>query len=409
MSVRGPKPKIGKFCGKKLFGQHASTVDRFCCRSLFTVLYRRMTTIGKSGAIKTAFALAKMALKLDPVKDPVRILLCIDYFALRAKEYGWLVRFSEPSVRHSVTTKQVDSSHLPDALCFGLRVNQGKNASVILLPNICYSRALALYHKADNQSTLDQCECDTECLALGMLPADSSCRPLESLLRPTVALVSAILMYPEIVQQILNTLEIGRDDVGTRKIGTRDEEGKYGMRSNVEAFSSEWQTNDSCVWRLVLDHELFTAPEMTALEIVQYVRGTASDSSEVDLRCGDSYMRLVSNFSERHVECWKEANILAWLYNCCRIAMTAVDIGRGTADVDIPYGTDVQKIFGQEVSERVASILSTRIILISKGSPSFFREEILGSSVDDRLVRNEFEYYGDPIIAGMYIAYVFSS
>eukprot|EP01138_Halocafeteria_seosinensis_P004191 gb/GECG01004286.1/.p1 GENE.gb/GECG01004286.1/~~gb/GECG01004286.1/.p1 ORF type:complete len:813 (+),score=110.23 gb/GECG01004286.1/:1-2439(+) len=368
-------------------------------RSLFTTLYRRMSTVGKSGAVQTAFSLGKLLLLLDPAKDAVRTSLCVDYFALRAREYSWLIRLTEPVTRAAMTDAAVPDRFLPDALCLGLRTNAPEKAPMILLPNLCYSRALALYHLCDSDEPLRAGRgCSQEYLAFGVLPSDSSCSPENSLLRATTALVNAIILYPEVVLRILEKLEITRDDVGTRKIGTRDSDQTVGLKQRIHEFAESWESSSLCQWKTVLEHDLFAHPEETAFETVRCASGAEAEEAPVT-SCDSSYARIVSSFGERHVECWKESNILAWLYNCCRTAMTAVDMTRGLADANSAYYSSVWHIFGIEASQTVVTMLSTKMLLTGSEAWEFFRQETLASPLDERTMRAEFGYFGDPIIS----------
>ena len=46
--------------------------------------------LSRQGLHATAFEVAKLLLLLDP-EDPQGIFFCIDYFALRAHSYSWLL------------------------------------------------------------------------------------------------------------------------------------------------------------------------------------------------------------------------------------------------------------------------------------------------------------------------------
>jgi hypothetical protein len=45
--------------------------------------------LSRKGLHTTAFEVAKLILMLDP-DDPMGVMLCVDYFALRAHNYTWL-------------------------------------------------------------------------------------------------------------------------------------------------------------------------------------------------------------------------------------------------------------------------------------------------------------------------------
>lgn len=49
--------------------------------------------MGGRACYRTALELCKLLLSLDPDGDPLGIKLIIDFYALRAKEYTWLIDF----------------------------------------------------------------------------------------------------------------------------------------------------------------------------------------------------------------------------------------------------------------------------------------------------------------------------
>lgn len=68
---------------------------------------------------RTSLELCKLLLSLDPGGDPLAVVLMIDFYAIRAKEYGWFIEFCS-------------------------LWENAKNLSQ--LPNIAYSLALAHFH-----------------------------------------------------------------------------------------------------------------------------------------------------------------------------------------------------------------------------------------------------------------------
>lgn len=78
--------------------------------------------MGGRACYRTALEFCKLLLLLDPDGDPLAATLAIDFYALRAREYTWLLGFAaefEPS----------------------------KNLSQ--LPNFAFSTAVALYYGGD--------------------------------------------------------------------------------------------------------------------------------------------------------------------------------------------------------------------------------------------------------------------
>ncbi|KAL4569859.1 hypothetical protein LXL04_025503 [Taraxacum kok-saghyz] len=63
-------------------------------KQMFTTLFSHMKNMDRRGCHRSALEICKLLISLDS-DDPMGGMFCIDYFALRAEEYGWLERFSE--------------------------------------------------------------------------------------------------------------------------------------------------------------------------------------------------------------------------------------------------------------------------------------------------------------------------
>lgn len=87
-------------------------------RAMFVVLFKHAQYLEARACCRTAFEISKLILSLNPDVDPLAMVLIIDYYALRSKQYNWLVKFYEEY----------------DAI---------RNLSQ--LPNMAYSYALALF------------------------------------------------------------------------------------------------------------------------------------------------------------------------------------------------------------------------------------------------------------------------
>ncbi|XP_066290795.1 ribosome quality control complex subunit TCF25-like isoform X2 [Branchiostoma lanceolatum] len=61
-------------------------------RSFYLALFKHLTFIGQRGCYRTALEFCKLLLSLDPDEDPLCVLLMIDFYALQAKEYKFLLR-----------------------------------------------------------------------------------------------------------------------------------------------------------------------------------------------------------------------------------------------------------------------------------------------------------------------------
>lgn len=123
-------------------------------RGFFIVLFKQAQYVEARSCCRTAFELSKLILSLNPDVDPLGMVLIIDYYALRSKQYAWLVKFYE----------EWDAK---------------RNLSQ--LPNMAYSYALALFY------LLGDCE-----------KADK-------------ALQYALLMFPGVLRPLLDELSVQTD------------------------------------------------------------------------------------------------------------------------------------------------------------------------------------------------------
>ncbi|XP_062133404.1 ribosome quality control complex subunit TCF25 [Drosophila sulfurigaster albostrigata] len=114
-------------------------------RAFFIVLFKHAQYLEERACCRTAFEISKLLLSLQPDVDPLAMILVIDYYALRSKQYGWLVEFYE-------------------------QYNAARNLSQ--LPNMAYSYALALY------TLHGSCERANEALQYALLMFPGVLRPL---------------------------------------------------------------------------------------------------------------------------------------------------------------------------------------------------------------------------------------
>lgn len=68
--------------------------DVYANRAFFLAIFRHLVFIGNRGCWHTAFEFSKLLMALSPAADPLGSTLLIDYYALRAGEFRWLVRLN---------------------------------------------------------------------------------------------------------------------------------------------------------------------------------------------------------------------------------------------------------------------------------------------------------------------------
>lgn len=144
-------------------------------RPFFSALFRHIQMLGGRGLYQTAFEVSKFLLSLDPRGDPTGILLCLDFYAIRAgkKEQllamaecgfpiggGWKDKDEGEGEEGKGEGKQTEMAAEDDEDEDDLTVPLSSRASaaagaggaaadeeftVKALPNFCYSCALALF------------------------------------------------------------------------------------------------------------------------------------------------------------------------------------------------------------------------------------------------------------------------
>lgn len=87
-------------------------------------LIKHIDLMGRKGCNRTGLEFCKLLLSLDPQQDPYGVLLRVDYYAIRAKEYKYL-------------------RQLVKQLPFEVFAENPDQVSYLVLPNLLMSCALA--------------------------------------------------------------------------------------------------------------------------------------------------------------------------------------------------------------------------------------------------------------------------
>lgn len=112
-----------KFCYNSLFVSLKKNYYIF--RGFFIALFKHLTFVGQRACYRTALEFCKLIFSLDPENDPLAIVLTIDFYALRSREFDWFLQFVEI-------------------------LDHERNLSQ--LPNIAFSKAVALFQLSDPSS-----------------------------------------------------------------------------------------------------------------------------------------------------------------------------------------------------------------------------------------------------------------
>ncbi|XP_076764371.1 nuclear localized protein 1 [Xylocopa sonorina] len=97
-------------------------------RALFITLFKHLNFVGGRACYRTSLEFCKLLLSLDPEGDPLAVILSLDFYALKAKEYEWFIEFCNL---------------------------WGNARNLTLLPNIAFSLALAHFH-VNNKTAADE-------------------------------------------------------------------------------------------------------------------------------------------------------------------------------------------------------------------------------------------------------------
>lgn len=152
------------------------SVDRN--RVVFHCLFRHMQFVGRKGCNRSALELARLILSLEPDTDPMGMLMCIDYYGLRCRQFVFVPRLAD------------FYSNLPS-------LHPMHHAAG--LPSLRFSKALALWHTENSEKGAASSSASSA--ALDLLQSALSDHP--SALAPLLEKCNALgtSSWPEIVSR----------------------------------------------------------------------------------------------------------------------------------------------------------------------------------------------------------------
>lgn len=110
-------------------------------RVFYHVVLLRLHALSRSGGHATAFELCKLLFTLSHIDrvsyDPAHILLFLDYYAIRAAKYDWMLEELLPYFDRISSSASTGEE------------NGASRVSLALLPNMMFSKAFCLYFKGD--------------------------------------------------------------------------------------------------------------------------------------------------------------------------------------------------------------------------------------------------------------------
>ncbi|KAI9297308.1 DUF654-domain-containing protein [Neoconidiobolus thromboides FSU 785] len=139
--------------------------DQLENRSFYLALYRHIQNLSRQGCWRTALEFTKLILSFDPVHDNLCALLHLDFLALKAQQYSYLLEFNE---------QWIDSEYISS------------------LPNYHYSCALAALHVNQNTKETVNSKLEKDYDHIDMLS-------------------SAIILYPNVILNLIKKTGISID------------------------------------------------------------------------------------------------------------------------------------------------------------------------------------------------------
>ncbi|XP_014616085.1 PREDICTED: transcription factor 25 [Polistes canadensis] len=109
-------------------------------RALFITIFKHLTFVGGRACYRTSLEFCKLLLSLDPLQDPLAVVLFIDFYALRAREYKWFVDFCNlwDSTRNLTQLPNIAYSLALSHFCLGNHetANELLQNALIMFPGV---------------------------------------------------------------------------------------------------------------------------------------------------------------------------------------------------------------------------------------------------------------------------------
>ena len=228
----------------------------------FSALFRLMRTSCMVGCVATSLAVGRYILSLDPLRDPMGLLLTLDYFALNTVK--------EENARFLVDLVESGTVKL-----FHKEGNKTYCGELTDLPNMAFSYALALFRLKDLDETGNEDEDD--------VPSFSD--------RADEALREALRKFPPVLELLLDKNEVN---------------------TTGRSFQMDWPS--------ILPH----FRSMT--EAASSAKPSASEASDADslqhrAMATGAGAHVIKIFIQRSHKLWSGEDVLRWLYDACAAVM----------------------------------------------------------------------------------------
>ena len=246
-------------------------------RVFFQAVSRFIDILGKKGCYKSAFEYNKFLVKLNPFHDPVGGLLTLDYNAISSKNFEFLLSFPHQ---------------------FGEEYYKSKGFSLLYMPNYIYSCALAKFltilRDNENLGSSEYAFCEE----IDFTKATSF--KIDHLMENSnVLLIHAILLYPKIINDLINVNEYPKLTLSLGGVGNK---------------FNGWQTKS---FKDILNSSIFNSkhePLYTCL--------TLQNNSDIE-----GLNKIMEIYVERSKILWKKNEITLWVKSCLGLILNMVDNG----------------------------------------------------------------------------------
>jgi len=189
---------------------------------LYQALLRRIHMVYRTGCVVTALELSKILFLIDPYRDPCHMMLLMDFLAIKAGAFKWLLDFIDNlnDIIPFATIDVVDNTNSSKGT--SVLLNEGadaandedKNPNAIyrmpviswnLLPNLMFSRCIALYRLEQQQqpSSTDMTS-NSSIMVTNKIKAASSDIIIDFRTPAVDALKEFLLLYPLMIQAFLS-------------------------------------------------------------------------------------------------------------------------------------------------------------------------------------------------------------
>jgi hypothetical protein len=244
----------------------------------FAALFRVMQTSGMSGWYDNALATGRYLLSLDPQRDPMGVLLILDFYALANRRRNRR-RNGRSTTAIATVEVEVGAAFIADLIESNMiNINHmdpltGRHLRCRLkdMPNWAFSYALALYRLHEDGLSYDE---------YPLVVEDED--PRRGRAAVDDALIQALSRFPGVLPELLVAMNIVESNVP----------GQYSFRSGSS--SMDWST------------------------VLPFFNGVTNNhyNSADDRIARASGEHLTSIFVKKCHNLWKDEGVLRWLYEC---------------------------------------------------------------------------------------------